>query len=71
MIMPQIFLINDNHFSDYDGPKSVIKVFHRPFENSAKMNAHMVEQWNSTVGPEDTVFSIGDFFMDLERNGNL
>ncbi|OIQ65032.1 hypothetical protein GALL_534130 [mine drainage metagenome] len=25
------------------------------------MDAHLIEQWNATVGPDDTVYCIGDF----------
>jgi len=62
--MPRIFLISDNHF----GSDEVIGIFKRtnprtgkPFKNAEEMDALMIEQWNKTVGPDDTVFSIGDF----------
>lgn len=57
----KIFLISDNHFGDYDGPKSVIEIFDRKFDNSAQMNAKMMENWNTVVGPYDIVISLGDF----------
>jgi calcineurin-like phosphoesterase family protein len=59
--MPRIFLISDNHFSDYDGPKNVIDIFQRKYPNSSQMNADMIVKWNSVVRPDDVVFSIGDF----------
>lgn len=59
--MARISLISDNHFGEWDGPNSVIKIFQRPFKNSAEMNATMIRNWNSIVKEEDTVFSMGDF----------
>ena len=59
--MSKFYLISDNHFSEYDGPKDVISIFNRPFKNSAEMNRIMIENWNGVVRPEDTVFSLGDF----------
>ena len=59
--MPRIFLISDNHFSDYDGPDGIIPKLNRPFKVSADMNATMIKNWNSVVGAKDTVFNMGDF----------
>jgi len=59
--MPRIFLISDNHFGDYDGQRSVIEIFQRPFKNSSEMNAAMIKNWNDIVSPEDTVYHMGDF----------
>lgn len=62
--MARIFFISDNHF----GSKEVIETFHRIdpstgelFQNADEMDAFMMERWNKTVKPTDTVFSIGDF----------
>lgn len=69
-----IYVIADNHFSDYDDPKDVIHIFHRAnpdtkerYPNLAAMNADMIRRWNSVVQPEDQVFSIGDFAWTLEE----
>jgi calcineurin-like phosphoesterase family protein len=59
--MPRIFLISDNHFTDYDGDDNVISIFKRPYKKSREMNDDMIRKWNETVRQEDTVFSIGDF----------
>lgn len=56
-----IFLIADNHFSDYDGPDDVIHVFNRPYRNSYEMNLDMITKWNSVVSNDDRIFIIGDF----------
>jgi calcineurin-like phosphoesterase family protein len=52
--MARIFLISDNHFTDYDG---LISILNRPYKNSADMNANMIKMWNEGVQHEDTVFS--------------
>lgn len=59
--MSRVFLISDNHFSDYDGPDGIIAKFHRKFSNSAEMNACMIRNWNRVVNKNDKVFSMGDF----------
>lgn len=70
--MARIFLISDNHF----GSRTVISVFHRPFRSVEEMDRTMIDTWNSTVGRDDTVFSLGDFIWDPARryvdrlNGN-
>lgn len=59
--MPNIFLISDTHFNEFDGPNSVVRLFHRPFKNSMEMNRKIIENWNSVVKSGDIVFSLGDF----------
>lgn len=59
--MSRVFLISDNHFSDYDGPDGIIAKFHRIFSNSVEMNAFMIRNWNRVVNKDDKVFSMGDF----------
>lgn len=66
------WLVSDNHF----GHANVIKYCNRPFaseaelakgvihpESVSKMNETMINAWNSTVSPEDTVHHLGDFSM--------
>lgn len=59
--MSGTFLISDNHFSDYDGPGDVLSFFKRPFVDTKDMNRAMIRNWNRVVGPDDTVYSMGDF----------
>jgi len=67
------FLISDTHFSH----SNIIKYCNRPFLSVDRMNEQLVENWNSVVSPEDTVYHLGDFaFGDptkwLERlNGKI
>lgn len=50
--------IADWHF----GHANVIAYDNRPFKTKEEMNAALVERWNSAVGPEDTVYVLGDMF---------
>jgi calcineurin-like phosphoesterase family protein len=59
--MMKIFLIADNHFSDYDGSDDVIHIFHRPYKSAQEMNSDMIKKWNSVVRQEDRAFIVGDF----------
>ncbi len=58
--MTRIFLISDNHFSNYDG---IIHDLKRSstFDSAEKMNAVMIEKWNKVVQSDDIVFNLGDF----------
>ena len=51
------FFTSDNHFN-HDG---IIPRQPRPFKDLDDMNAGMIERWNNTVGPDDTVWCLGDF----------
>ena len=52
-----IFFTSDTHF----GHKNVIKYCNRPYLDVDDMNSSMVDNWNSLVGINDTVFHVGDF----------
>lgn len=57
-----IWVISDCHF----GHKNIIdKYCHetRPFSNIDTHDAVLIENWNSVVKPEDTIYVLGDFFM--------
>jgi calcineurin-like phosphoesterase family protein len=43
------------------GHQNIIKLCDRPFTSKHEMDRHMIEQWNSTVTDEDTVYHLGDF----------
>jgi len=55
--MPRVFLIADTHF----GHKAIIDYENRPFVDAADMDSRLVENWNRTVEPEDSVLMLGDF----------
>lgn len=54
-----IFFTSDSHF----GHARIIELCGRPFADVNEMNEALIQRWNSVVGPEDTVYHLGDFFM--------
>jgi calcineurin-like phosphoesterase family protein len=42
---------------------NVIKYCTRPYSSVEEMNEMLVKNWNDTVGPDDTVYCLGDFSM--------
>ena len=57
--MPKTFFTSDTHFNH----ANVIKYCARPFASLEAMNREMITRWNAVVGPEDTVYHLGDFAM--------
>ena len=59
--MMAIYLTSDCHFNH----KNIIKyeTITRPFSDIEDMNEAIVRNWNNTVGDEDIVYILGDFFM--------
>lgn len=55
--MNRTFLISDTHFSD----SQIIKYEKRPFKDMQEMNSNLIDNWNSVIKKEDTVFHLGDF----------
>lgn len=51
------YYISDLHFFHYN----VLKFDKRPFSSIEEMNKKLVENWNTTVGDEDSVYFLGDF----------
>lgn len=51
------FYTSDLHFNH----AKILKYCNRPFESVEQMNRVLVENWNSRVRPDDTVFILGDF----------
>ena len=52
-----VFFTSDLHL----GHKNVIKYSNRPFADVETMNRILLENINKTVGPNDTLFILGDF----------
>jgi len=52
-----IFFTSDTHF----GHGGALGLYRRPFASVAAMNEALLARWNETVGPEDTVWHLGDF----------
>lgn len=62
------FVISDTHFFDpiiirhtKRGEFDLLTGKFSLFKDEFAMNRHMIEQWNSVVGPKDRVFHLGDF----------
>ncbi len=52
-----LFFTSDTHF----GHQHIIKLCKRPFNTIEEHDQKLIENWNSVVGLEDTVFHLGDF----------
>lgn len=52
-----LYFTSDLHF----GHRNVIRFCSRPFENEKDMESGLIANWNTTVGPKDIIFSLGDF----------
>lgn len=55
-----IFFTSDLHFKH----KNVISYCDRPFKNVDQMNEFLINQWNTTVSNDDTIYVLGDFAMN-------
>lgn len=51
-----IWFTSDTHFSH----NNIIRYCDRPFRDVDHMNQVIIDNWNSVVSPEDTVFHLGD-----------
>ena len=52
-----IYFISDTHFCH----ENILKFCNRPFSNIAEHDKVLINNWNSIVKSEDTVFHLGDF----------
>jgi len=52
-----IFFTSDNHY----GHSNIIKFANRPFSSCDEMDKVMIERWNEVVGPDDSIYHLGDF----------
>lgn len=63
--MDKTFFIADTHFGD----KNIIVYQNRPFKNINEMDITLIDNWNSVVSDNDTVFLLGDFsWYDKEKS---
>lgn len=63
------FYIGDPHF----GHRNIIKYDHRPFNTVTEMDSTLINNWNSVVGVDDTVYILGDvsWYDDPHRNNEI
>ena len=52
-----IFFTSDTHF----GHSKIIDYCKRPFSSIEEHDKTLIQNWNNTVGQDDTVFHLGDF----------
>lgn len=52
-----VWYTSDTHFSH----KNILQHENRPFESVEEMDEYLIQQWNSTVSSNDTVYHLGDF----------
>lgn len=52
-----LYFTSDTHFADI----RVLRIDRRPFSDMPEHDAALVANWNSLVGPEDTIWHLGDF----------
>lgn len=64
--MPKIFFTADSHYFH----SNIIRFCNRPYENVEEMNNALIENWNSVVGEDDTVFHLGDFSFSHRKHEN-
>ena len=62
--MNDTWLISDTHFNH----EMLIREGFRNFESVEEMNERIVNNWNDTVSPQDTVYFLGDFAFGKEGN---
>lgn len=52
-----VYMIADTHFGD----DAIRRYENRPFSDVKSMDQTMIDRWNRTVTPADTVYLLGDF----------
>lgn len=55
--MSEVYFTSDPHF----GHQKVIEYCNRPYTTKEEMDKDLIEKWNNTVRPEDTLYVLGDF----------
>lgn len=53
----KVFITSDTHFEH----ANIIKYCSRPFKTIQEMNEKFIENWNSVVSQQDSVYVLGDF----------
>lgn len=62
-MMRNTWFISDTHF----GHENIIYYAGRPFECADDMDDTLIDNWNAVVKPQDLVYHLGDFAMNVSR----
>lgn len=64
-----VYFTSDLHL----GHENIIKYCNRPFKSVEDMDQAIIDRWNKTVKPEDTVFILGDisFYKNVDRTAAI
>ena len=54
------WITSDSHFDH----ERIIEYCSRPYRNAEQMTEDLIRRWNNRVGPEDTVYHLGDVGMN-------
>lgn len=53
----RVWFTSDSHYHH----QAILQYCQRPFSNIEEMDEALINNWNATVGPDDTVYHLGDF----------
>lgn len=65
--MSKIWLTSDCHFNHIN----CLELDGRPFDTIEEMNQILIDNWNSVVAPEDTIYVLGDFIMGRSNKKDI
>ena len=65
--MQKVFFTADSHW----GHANIMRYCDRDFPSVHDMNKEMTRAWNSTVGPNDQVWHLGDLAMDKRKVASI
>lgn len=65
-----VYFTSDSHF--YHANIILPEYCNRPFKDIEEMNQHLIDVYNSTIGPKDILFHLGDFcFGNVQKKADI
>jgi calcineurin-like phosphoesterase family protein len=55
--MNELFFTSDTHFGHYN----IMRYCERPFDTTEEQDETLIQNWNSVVKPNDSIYHLGDF----------